>query len=215
MKSPFVFGEPIVLSIYELKPGFQRLLRPLVAWLYRNGVTANQVTLSACFLSLALGIFLCLPETPRAWFAAIPAWMFIRMAMNAVDGMLAREFGQKSHLGGYLNELTDVVSDAALYLPFSLIAPFSAWWVGGVIFLALLSEFAGVVGAALGASRRYDGPMGKSDRAFVFGALGLGVGVTSTLPAWLQWLMPLLAVALALTIFKRIRAGLNELTPKT
>ena len=133
------------MSIYQLKSRFQSLLRPLVAWLYRCGVTANQVTLSACLVSLALGVFLCLPETPRVWFAAIPVWMFIRMAMNAVDGMLAREFGQKSHLGGYLNELTDVVSDAALYLPFALIAPFSAWWIVGVIFLALLSEFAGVV----------------------------------------------------------------------
>ena len=37
------------------------------------------------------------------------------MAFNAIDGMLAREFGQKSRLGAYLNELTDVVSDAALY----------------------------------------------------------------------------------------------------
>ncbi len=203
------------MSIYQLKPRFQSLLRPLVAWLHQCGVTANQVTLSACFVSLALGVFLYLPETPRVWFAAIPAWMFIRMALNAVDGMLAREFGQKSHLGGYLNELTDVVSDAALYLPFAFVAPFSAGWVVGVIFLALLSEFVGVVGAALGASRRYDGPMGKSDRAFVFGALGLGVAVTSALPEWLVWLMPLLAVALTLTIFKRMRAGLNELTPKT
>ena len=31
----------------------------------------------------------------------------------------------------------------------------------------------------VGASRRYDGPMGKSDRAFVFGALGLWVGLAT------------------------------------
>ena len=42
------------------------------------------------------------------------------MALNAIDGMLAREFNQKSRLGGYLNEITDVVSDAALYLPLLL-----------------------------------------------------------------------------------------------
>ena len=46
------------------------------------------------------------------------------MAFNAIDGMLAREFGQKSRLGAYLNELTDVVSDAALYLPFAWLPPF-------------------------------------------------------------------------------------------
>ena len=49
--------------------------------------------------------------------------MFLRMAFNAIDGMLAREFGQQSALGAFLNELTDVVSDAALYLPFAFVGP--------------------------------------------------------------------------------------------
>lgn len=47
-------------SIYQLKPAFQNLLRPLVQWLFKRGVTANQVTLFAMFISLALSIFLYL-----------------------------------------------------------------------------------------------------------------------------------------------------------
>ena len=70
-----------------------------------------------------------------------------------------------------------VLSDAALYAPFALVAPFSGFWVGTVIVLAGISEFAGALGPTVGASRRYDGPMGKSDRAFVFGALGLYVAL--------------------------------------
>ena len=201
------------MSIYELKPRFQNLLRPLVGRLYRGGVTANQVTVAACVVSVAIGAALCLPGISRLWFLAIPMWMFLRMALNAIDGMLAREFGQKSALGAYLNELTDVIADAALYLPFALVAPFHPGWVLAVIFLATLSEFTGVVGQAIGASRRYDGPLGKSDRAVVFGALGLAVAVLPALPGWLAWLMPLLAALLVLTIAKRIRAGLRENTP--
>ena len=68
------------------------------------------------------------------------------MALNAVDGMLAREFHQKSTLGAFLNELTDVISDAALYLPFAIVAPFEPFWVAVVIMLAGLSEFAGALG---------------------------------------------------------------------
>ena len=105
------------------------------------------------------------------------------MALNAIDGMLAREHGQKSRLGAYLNELGDVVSDAALYAPFALLPPFGRFWIGLVILLAALTEFAGVLGPTVGASRRYDGPMGKSDRALVFGALGLWVGLRRPLPA--------------------------------
>lgn len=198
------------LSIYELKPRFQALLRPMVVRLHRAGVTANQVTVAACVLSVALGLWLFFAAPPRAAFVLIPLWMFLRMAFNAVDGMLAREHGQQSALGAYLNELTDVVSDAALYLPFALVAPFSAFWVGTVIVLAGLSEFAGALGPTVGASRRYDGPLGKSDRAFVFGALGLYVALGAPLPAFAAWLMPLLAALVCWTIANRIRRALTE-----
>ena len=139
--------------------------------------------------------------------------MLLRMAFNAIDGMLAREHGQKSTLGAFLNELTDVVSDAALYLPFALVHPFSPAWVGAVIVLAGLSEFAGALGPSVGASRRYDGPMGKSDRAFVFGALGLYVALGWPLPSWSAALMPLLAVAVAWTVVNRVRRALAEIAP--
>jgi CDP-diacylglycerol--glycerol-3-phosphate 3-phosphatidyltransferase len=132
------------------------------------------------------------------------------MALNAMDGMLAREFHQKSALGGYLNEIGDVVSDAALYAPFALIAPFDSLGIGLVIVLSILTEFAGALGPAMGASRRYDGPMGKSDRAVLFGALGLWVGFSAPMPRWLGWAVPMLAALLVLTVVNRVRAGIGE-----
>ncbi len=198
------------MSIYLLKPKFQALLRPLVQRLQAFGVTANQVTIAACATSVALGLWLTLAQPGVAAFLLLPLWMFVRMALNAIDGMLAREFGQQSRLGAYLNELTDVIADAALVLPFAWVAPFHPAWVGVVIFLAALTEFAGVLGLMVGATRRYDGPLGKSDRAFVFGALALCIGLGWQLPAWMQWLMPLLAVLLCWTAANRVRAGLRE-----
>jgi len=198
------------VSIYELKPRFQALLRPLVVRLHAMGVTANQVTLAACVVSVALGLRLFFTAPSLRAFALIPLWMFLRMAFNAIDGMLAREHNQQSRLGAFLNELTDVVSDAALYLPFALVQPFGGFWVGTVIVLAGLSEFAGALGPTVGASRRYDGPLGKSDRAFVFGALGLYVALGGPLPGWTAVLMPLLAALVAWTITNRIRRALAE-----
>jgi len=198
------------MSIYRLKPRFQALLRPLVGWLHAAGVTANQVTLAACAISTALGLWLFFAQPSRAAFAWIALWMLVRMGFNAIDGMLAREFGQQSPLGAFLNELTDVVSDAALYLPFALVAPFSPFWLGAVIVLAGLSEFAGALGPTIGASRRYDGPLGKSDRAFVFGALALYVALGWPLPAWAAWLMPLLAALTAWTVVNRTRLAVAE-----
>lgn len=196
-------------SIYLLKSRFQALLRPLVGRLAGLGVTANQVTLSAAAVSLALGALLFLHPRP-ALFLLLPLWMFLRMALNAIDGMLAREFGHKSALGAYLNELTDVVSDAALFLPFALVAPFGWLGVGAVILLSAVSEMAGALGPMVGAPRCYDGPMGKSDRAFLFGALGLWLGLAGSLPGWTAWLMPAAAAAILLNIVNRVRSGVRQ-----
>jgi len=197
-----------MISIYQLKPRFQSLLRPLARHLAAAGITANSVTLAAMLVSLALGALLATAGEHRALFLFLPLWMFLRMAFNAIDGMLAREFGQKSALGAYLNELSDVISDAALYLPFVVIAPFGWPGVGAVVFLAAVSEMAGALGPMIGAERRYDGPMGKSDRAFVFGALGLWVGLTPGLPDWVLWLMPAISAAIVVNIFNRVRGGI-------
>ena len=198
------------MTLYDLKPRFQALLRPLVAALAEGGITANQVTLTALAGSVLVGLMAGLFASQPAIFLLLPLWLFVRMALNAIDGMLAREFNQKSVLGAYLNELSDVVSDAALYAPFSLVAPFSPGWVMAVVGLSVLSEFAGALGPMVGASRRYDGPLGKSDRALVFGALGLWIGVGGPVPSWLAWLMPVLAALLALTIVNRVRRGVGE-----
>lgn len=198
------------MTLYELKPRFQALLRPISFQLNHLGATANQITLSAAIGSVAVGLIVAVNADNRLLFFLIPLWLLVRMALNAIDGMLARQFNQESALGAYLNEIADVVSDAALYLPFALVPPFGALGVGGVIFLSVLSEFAGVLGPTIGAPRRYDGPMGKSDRAFVFGGLGVAVALTPALPQWSAWLMPGLALLLCLTVVNRIRRGLEE-----
>ena len=198
------------MTLYDLKPRFQAVLRPAVAALAGAGITANQVTLAALAGSLLVGALLGLFADLPAVFLLLPAGLFLRMALNAIDGMLARDFNQKSVLGAYLNELSDVVSDAALYAPFALVSPFTPTWVMTVVGLSALTEFAGALGPMVGASRRYDGPLGKSDRAFIFGALGLWVGIGGSLPDWLAWLMPAVVVLLALTVINRVRRGVGE-----
>lgn len=197
-------------SIYQLKPAFQNLLRPGVQYLFARGVTANQVTLAAALISLILGTVLALFSSVTWLFALIPLWMLLRMALNAVDGMLAREFGQQSRLGAYLNELCDVIADSALYLPFALLPGVSAALVILVALLAIISEYAGVLGPMVGASRRYDGPMGKSDRAFCFGLFGAGVACGLLTATWLNLLLAVILGLSCYTLYNRVHHGLNE-----
>ncbi|HEQ1856819.1 TPA: CDP-alcohol phosphatidyltransferase family protein [Providencia alcalifaciens] len=200
------------MTIYDLKPKFQNLLRPIVRQLFEAGITANQVTLAALGLSIIVGALLAIFPSPYL-FVLLPFVLFIRMALNAIDGMLAREHNQKSHLGAMLNELGDVISDVALYLPFVLIFPHAFWWILLILFLSILTEFIGVIAQAIGASRRYDGPIGKSDRAFVFGALGLFVCIFPQLmtASWINILFVILALLLFYTCYNRIRRALTEL----
>lgn len=202
------------MSIYDLKPKFQNLLRPLVIKLEQRGVTANQVTLTACAISVILGLILTALSEYHWLFVLIPIWLFVRMALNAIDGMLAREFNQKSRLGGYLNEITDVVSDAALYLPFAFISPFDGLQIGLIIWLSALTEFCGVLGQVQGKTRRYDGPLGKSDRAFLFGVLGLVYVFVPVLPDFLYWLVWIAIILLIATCVKRVKSGLAEVGNK-
>jgi CDP-diacylglycerol--glycerol-3-phosphate 3-phosphatidyltransferase len=161
------------ISIYQLKPRFQQLLRPFLNLLARIGVTPNQVTLAAMALSVGYGAALALAPQCMGLWLGLPFFLLLRMALNAIDGMLANATGNKTALGALLNELCDQVSDVALYLPAALLAGVSSQLVVLVVVCALLVEFAGVLASSIGVARRFDGPMGKSDRAFSFGLLGL------------------------------------------
>lgn len=200
-------------SIYQLKPLFQQSLSGIVKWLAGAGVTANQVTVLAALLSVMLGLALaCFPDSTVLWLT-LPLFLFVRMALNAIDGMLARQYNQKSALGGLLNEVGDVVSDAALYLPFALLPGVSSGLVLAVVLLAMLTEYIGVCAVMVGASRRYDGPMGKSDRAFVLGACALALGLGYPAGIWLQLVLVIVALLSLLTVLNRGRAALREVQP--
>lgn len=199
-----------MVSIYDLKPAFQNTLRPIVRLLAHSGITANQVTLFALALSGATGAAIAWLRNARV-LLLLPAVLFLRMALNAMDGMLAREHNQKTALGAILNELGDVISDAGLYTPVALVPGFEPWLVVAVVLLAILSEMTGVIGVEIGASRRYDGPMGKSDRAFLFGLMGLLLGLRVSIERWVPYVLVTMVLLLAFTIVNRARNALREL----
>lgn len=195
---------------YDLKPAFQDLLHPIARKLATAGVTANQVTLSALALSCLVGTAIAWHHDDSRILLLVPLTMFVRMTLNTIDGMLAREHNMKSNLGVILNELGDAVSDAALYLPFALIPGLTSWLIIGIVVLAGLSEMTGLVAIQINASRRYDGPMGKGARAFVFGSVALLLGVGAPTGAWLNAVLGITLLLLVITIFNRARRGLAE-----
>lgn len=199
-------------SIYDFKSRFQALLRPVVGCLARGGVRPNHVTVAALVLSGVAGLAPLAAVHRPVWLLALPVWLFLRMALNAIDGMLAREHGMKTSLGAVLNEVGDVLADLAIYLPLAAFAPRASAALVGFGFGAVLTELAGILGQALGAARHYEGPMGKSDRAFLVGLLAV---LAVAWPVSLSWWPAVfwIAVALAgLTCLNRLRRALGELS---
>lgn len=205
-----------MITLYQIKPKFVALLRPIASRWVAKKISANQVTLLALLGSVIVGSLLTyLVKYSLMWMLLLPIWMFIRMALNAIDGIIAKEHNQKTALGAYLNELADVISDIFVLLPFIFISPFSIYSIGVVILLSIISEFAGVLAHSIQVARRYDGPIGKSDRALIFGALALWVGMNLPLSPHM-WIFPwIISMLIILNCFNRINKALQLNKEKT
>ena len=201
----------MAISVYQLKTKFQGILRPLTNFLAKIGVTANQVTVFAFLLSVAAGAAMGIVSRTQPYILLLlPAVLFVRMALNAIDGMLAREHDQKSKLGAILNELGDILSDVVLYIPLFWVLGVNVWLNMLIALLYVISETCGIMGVQIGASRRYDGPMGKSDRAFWFSMLAITVLVCPEALQYLDYAIYFVIFLLVLTTFNRLKNALKE-----
>lgn len=197
-------------SIYDIKPAFQSMLRPAVNFLATTKITPNHVTIFACLCSFFIAAIIVVFHQSSAVFWLFPLFLFLRMALNAIDGMLAKEHGMKTPMGALLNELTDMLADAALYLPFAFLSPLYYLPIGVIIVLAVVTESCGLAAVSIGASRRYDGPMGKSDRALAFSIVAIALALGAPIGLWLECVWLLMIVLLVMTIVNRAKQALGE-----
>lgn len=196
-----------MISVYDLKIRFQNLLRPICVGMSNIGITANQVTIFAMVLSIIYGGMLCL-NIPVFWLG-LPIFLLIRMGLNAIDGMLAREHNMKSKLGMALNELGDIISDIALFVPFIVYSPESSLIIFTFIGVSILTEFCGVLSFMINGERRYDGPMGKSDRAVAIGVLGLLIGLGLSMQGIVAWVFLVLTFLCLWACYNRLRIAIK------
>ncbi|WP_244500259.1 CDP-alcohol phosphatidyltransferase family protein [Methyloceanibacter superfactus] len=161
-------------------------------------------------MSAAQGAWLAFQPGAALPWLVLPVTLFVRMALNAIDGLMAKEHGQASTSGAVLNELSDVIADAMLYLPFALIPGIDGSLVATVVVAGIIAEMAGALGPLIKAPRRYDGPLGKSDRAFAFGLLAVLVGIGFAPGSWSSVYLAILLALSAVTVVNRARAIVAE-----
>lgn len=150
------------MGIYDIKPWFRQQLQPLIKLLWN--VHPDVLTWSAVVLSCIAGVLLYLSYyTPWLAFIVIPL-LFLRLALNALDGLLAQQTGKARAAGEVLNEMTDRIADVAIFAGLTL-CPLTDKFIGFVSIIAILMvSYTGILGKAVGAERVYTGILGKADR---------------------------------------------------
>lgn len=198
-----------MISVYKLKPKFQQLLKPVLLKLHAAGISANQITIGSILLSLIIGLLFWISDSNNFLFLSLPIGLFIRMALNALDGMMARMYNQQSKLGEVLNELGDIVSDLFIYFPLVKFEFSNLYLIIAFLCLSLINEFSGLLGKVISGQRRYDGPMGKSDRAFLIGVYGLLSFFGLHINDYSMYIFSIINMLLIISTYLRVKRSLN------
>lgn len=199
---------------FDSKPFFRRRFRPAADRLARFGVRANQVTATTIVMSLAIGALVTLRPAAGWPLLLVPGALIVRLALNHIDGLLAEEHDQRTPLGAMLNELADVISDSALYLPLALVPGLPSGLIVLVVVLATLVEMTGVLAMRIGARRREDGPMGKKTRGLILGCVAAAIGLGAAPGPWLDVTLLAVVALLVVTLVKRLRGAVGEVAER-
>lgn len=199
-----------MISVYNIKPQFQKILTPILTFFHKKNITANQLTISACILSLVIGVLFWFSDYNRLFLLALPIGLLVRMALNALDGMMARKYNQMSKKGEMLNEVGDIVSDLFVFFPLLKFQPERIYMIILFIALSMINEFAGVMGKVIANDRRYDGPMGKSDRALLLGLYGILGLFSVSISDYSCWIFGTLILLLLISTATRIKKALQQ-----
>jgi phosphatidylglycerophosphate synthase len=141
---------------------------------------------------------------------AVPVAAIVRIALNALDGLVARDTGIARPWGEVLNEMCDRLSDVALFVGAAL-APGSDARLGTAVLVAmLLSSYLGTAAKAAGGRRQYGGVMAKADRMLVLSGAAVLAFFLPGVPVFAVGLGVVLA-GLAVTLVQRARSTYHDL----
>ena len=203
-----------MISIYKIKPKFQQLLMPLLKLLRRLGISPNSITIFSILLSFVIAYFFWNTSDNSSYFLIVAFGLLLRMMLNALDGMMARIYNLQSKLGEILNEVGDIISDVAIYFPLILFEFLEIEIAIIFILLSIINEFCGLMAKVISGERRYDGPMGKSDRAFLIGVICIVYYFTNGLAPYMNYIIGGSSIMIILSsyirLIKSIKNGKNN-----
>jgi len=199
-----------MISIYKIKPRFQQLLMPQLKLLKRLGISPNSITIFSILLSFGIAYFFWNTSDNSSYFLIVAFGLLLRMMLNALDGMMARIYNLQSKLGEVLNEVGDIVSDVAIYFPLIIFESLRIEIAIIFILLSIINEFCGLMAKVIFGERRYDGPMGKSDRAFLIGIICIVYYFTNGLDPYMNYIIGGSSIMIILSSYVRLTKSIKN-----
>ncbi|MDQ4124463.1 MAG: CDP-alcohol phosphatidyltransferase family protein [Actinomycetota bacterium] len=170
-------------GLYSIKPWFLRRLRRVEDVLVRRRVAPDTLTVAAVVVSIAAGAAIAAGGVlaEPLWWLLVPPLGVIRLALNAMDGAVARRTGRGRPFGEVVNEMGDRLADVASLAPLGFVVePTLAF---SAVTCALLASVAGCAGRVVTGRRATGGVMAKADRVAVLAVAGAaGAATSSSLP---------------------------------
>jgi CDP-diacylglycerol--glycerol-3-phosphate 3-phosphatidyltransferase len=197
------------MGAYAVKPRFRATLRGVEHLAVLRGVSADQITATGCACVLAAAAAVLAATLNPLWVIAAASLVILRLACNALDGMVATDTNTARPLGQVYNEFADRIGDVAVLIAVTVRADLV--WLGlAAIALTLLSSHMGTLAASAGGTRQYIGVMGKADRMILL-ALAAVVALFLDQSQVFSVYLTVVAVGCLLTLFQRARAVRREL----
>ena len=192
------------MGIYSTKSMWQKVLKPIVDISVRNHVHPDVFTYTAVVISIGGAISLYLAGSNQAWLWLFIPSVLLRLTLNLLDGLVARELQMADTFGELKNEFGDRIADVAIFLGLAFGGYVDVRLVLVSLSLILCVSYLGILGKAMTGERVYGGIFGKGDRMISLAIFTLYSAISGNLSSF-NWYLALASLAALTTVIQRVR----------
>src|SRR6266516_72291 len=154
---------------------FRRTAEAATQLCVRLRIHPDAISYASVVAALAAALCFWRSQNTLLLLLVAPAFCYLRLWLNMLDGMVAIAAGKASCRGEILNDLPDRISDVIIFAGVAhsgLMNPIFGYWAA---IAAVLTAYVGLFGQALGVRREFGGVMSKPWRMV---ALHIGAWLT-------------------------------------
>lgn len=143
------------------------LVRTTARFFAARGISPNFLSLLSLFFAVLAGVFFFLSTKSTSFnLLLLLAGVFVCLnaLLDGLDGVVAREIGNASKKGDFLDHVIDRYSDMFI-IGGIVFGGYASWQIGVIAIIGvLLSSYMGTQAQAVGLNRMYGGLLGRADR---------------------------------------------------